>query len=110
MAFNHRTIGIAASAATVNINYAIENLTLTSVGLSLRRQTYAAPSLSFKLGLTPPGDENVEIYLVLLSGILSPGDGMNWTGDLRSRDQLFIVLNYIATDAVFAFLTWTTKT
>ena len=79
MAFNHQTIGIAASTNIVNVNYPIENITLTSVGLSLRRQAYATPSLSFKLGLTPPGDEQVEIYEVLLSGILSPGDGMTWT-------------------------------
>lgn len=108
MAFNHRTIGIKPSASNVNVNYAIENVTLTSVGLSLGRQAIAKPSLSYKLGLTPPGDEDVECYLVLASGLLSPGDGQHWSGSIKIKDTIYIVLNYIAVDPCFALLTWTT--
>lgn len=108
MAFNHRTIGTEVSTNLVNINYPLEAFSLTSVGLSLRRQTLGLASLSFRLGLTPPGDENVEVYEVLLSGLLSPSDGMNWTGSIRVRDNMFVVLNYISSYPVFMFLTWTT--
>jgi hypothetical protein len=108
VAFNHRTIGTDISAAVRNVNYQIENVSLTSVGLSLRRQPYAFPSLAFSLGLTPPGDQNLEIYEVLLSGLLSPADGLVWTGSIRTREPIYIVLNYISTAPVFIFLTWTT--
>jgi hypothetical protein len=108
VSFQHFTIGTDISAVVRNVHFPIENVSLTSVGLSLRRQPYAFPSLAFTLGLTPPGDEGVEIYEVLLSGILSPADGMVWTGSIRSRDLLYIVLNYISTAPVFMFLTWTT--
>lgn len=110
MAFNHLTIGTDVSPLIRNYNFPLENISLTSVGLSLRRQAYGFPSLSFKLGLTPPGDEDIEVYEVLLSGLLSPGDGMNWTGSIRNREQMYIVLNYISTAPIFIFLTWTTTT
>lgn len=109
MAFNHRTIGTNVSTSVVNISYPLENVSLTSVGLSLRRQTLGLASLSFRLGLTPPGDENVEVYEVLLSGLLSPSDGINWSGSIRLRDNMFLVLNYISSWPVFMFLTWTTS-
>lgn len=108
MAFNHRTIGTDVSTAVVNVAYPLENVSLTSVGLSLRRQTYGLASLAFRLGLTPPGDEAVEIYEVLLSGLLSPSDGLNWTGSVRMREPMYLVLNYISAYPVFMFLTWTT--
>jgi len=109
VAFNHRTIGTNVSTSVVNISYPLENVSLTSVGLSLRRQTLGLASLSFRLGLTPPGDENVEVYEVLLSGLLSPSDGINWSGSIRLRDNMFLVLNYISSWPVFMFLTWTTS-
>lgn len=108
MAFNHLTIGTDISATVRNMSYALENVSLTSVGLSLRRQAYALPSLAFSLGLTPPGDEGVDIYEVLLSGLYSPADGGCWTGSIRVRDTIFLVLNYISTAPVFIYLTWTT--
>jgi hypothetical protein len=108
VAFNHRTIGTDVSTAVVNVSYPLEVVTLTSVGLSLRRQDYGLASLSFRLGLTPPGDQNVEVYEVLLSGLMSPADGLNWTGSIRLREEMFLVLNYISSYPVFMFLTWTT--
>jgi len=106
--FNHRTIGTDISPLVRNVHYELEAVTLTTVGLSLRRQPYAMPSLSFSLGLTPRGDEDVEVYQVLLSGLLSPADGLVWSGSIRIRDLTYMVLNYISTQPVFVFLTWTT--
>lgn len=109
MAFNHRTIGTDVSTSVVNISYELENITLTSVGLSLGRQVDGLASLTFRLGLTPAGDQAVQIYEVLLSGLLSPADGLVWSGNIRVRDNLFLVLNYISSWPVFMFLTWTTS-
>jgi hypothetical protein len=108
MAFNHVTIGTTKSTNLVNVNYQLENVSLTSVGLSITRQAYGYPALSFSLGITPPGDEDVEVYLVLLSGLLSPGDGMSWSGSIRERSQFYLVLNYISDANLILILTYTT--
>jgi len=65
-------------------------------------------SLSFRLGLTPPGDQDVQVYTHLLSGVFSPSDGAIWSGRIHITDPLFLVLNYISSFQVFILLTWTT--
>ncbi len=92
----------------VNFHVALDPTTLTNVGVSLSRTNAGIKSFHFRCGLTPPGDEQIEIYHVLTSGLLSPGDGANWSGSLRFRDDLFLVLNYIARFPVFIYLTWST--
>jgi hypothetical protein len=108
MAFNYSTIGLIVSPLILNHNFELEGVTLTSVGLSITRQTYGYPCVSFVLGLTPPGDENIQVYESLVSGILSPSDGLTWVGSIRVRDLNYLVLNYATTRACIAILTWTT--
>jgi hypothetical protein len=108
MAFNHLTIGTTASTLVVNNNYLIENVQLTSVGLSVARTAGGLMSLSFRLGLSPPGDQDVQVYSHLLSGLFSPSDGAIWSGRIRITDPVFITLNYISSFPVFILLTWTT--
>ena len=109
MAFNHATIGAVVSASVTNQHFPLENVTLTSVGLSVTRQAYIFPTLSFTLGLTPPGDEQVEIYSVLASGLLAPSDGITWVGSIRIKTPIYIVLNYITRQNVIVILTWSTS-
>ena len=108
MAFNHVTIGTVASTAITNVNFELQSATLTAVGVALQRTNYPYNSLTFHAGLTPPGDQQIQIYMNLLSGNLSPGDGMTWSGSLRLRDTIYLVINYISAAPVFIFLTWTT--
>lgn len=108
MPFNHVTVGTDASPTIRNINFPLETLTLTSVGLALSRKSYGFPCLAFTMGLTPPGDEDIEVYESLLSGLLSPGDGQSWSGSIKIREQLFLVINYTAADDVMMYVTWTT--
>jgi len=107
VAFNHATIGVAASPLVVNRNWPLENVSLTSVGVTLRRGDLAFNNIAVRCGLTPPGDENVQVYHTLVSGRLSPGDGLNWSGSIRVRDSIFLVINYIADAPCFIYLTWT---
>jgi hypothetical protein len=109
LAFNHTTIGAVVSPSVTNNHFPLENVTLTSVGLSVTRQAFVFPTLSFTLGLTPPGDEGIEIYTVLASGLLAPSDGISWVGSIRIRTPLFIVLNYITRQNVIVILTWSTS-
>ena len=102
------TIGAGASVYVQNIHYEIDACTLTSVGVSLLRYAGTSMSFSFACGLTPPGDEQLQIYHTLINGILSPGDGSNWIGSIRLRSPLFIVLNYFSDAQNYAYLTWTT--
>lgn len=108
MAFNHATIGALVTTDPVNVSFALESVTLTSVGLSATRQAFGFPAFAFNLGLTPPGDEAVEVYESLLHGLLSPSDGLVWTGSIRIREPLFLVLNYISRRNYIVILTWTT--
>jgi hypothetical protein len=108
MSFHHRTIGTVASTNTVNVSELLENVTLTTVGVALSRGIGGAVSLSFTCGLTPPGDQDVQVYQTLISGIISPGDGMVWSGSIRLRSQMFIVLNYVSSFPVFIYLTYGT--
>ena len=93
----------------VNRNWPLEAVTLTSLGVSIRRGDIEFNNVAIRCGLTPPGDENVQIYQTLLSGRLSPGDGLTWSGSLRLRENMFLVLNYISNTAAFIYLTWTTS-
>lgn len=109
MAFHHVTIGAEITTDPVNYNFALESVTLTSVGLSATRQAFGFPAFAFNLGLTPPGDEAVQVYESLLRGLLSSSDGLVWTGSIRIRDPLFLVLNYISRRNYIIILTWTTS-
>lgn len=108
MAFNHVTIGIGQGINLQNFNIPFDSATLTSLGLSLNRQALTIPIIGFQLGLTPPGDEDSEVYLTLCSGFLSPTHGAAWSGSIRCRESMFLVLNYWATAAGIIILTWTT--
>lgn len=108
MAFNHVTIPVVPSLVTQNVNYMIENVTLTALGVAVSRYVGDPATFSFVCGLTPPGDEDLQIYMILLTGLLSPADGSTWTGSIRSRDQIYVVLNYVSTATGFIYLTWTT--
>ena len=108
MAFNHNTIGLVVSPLIVNHHFELESVTLTSVSLSITRQAFGYPCVSYVLGITPPGDEDVQVYESLISGVLSPSDGLTWTGSIRIRDLNYLVLNYATTRAVIAILSWTT--
>ena len=110
MPYNHSTIGTAVSTNIVNRSFLIENVRLTSLGLSVARAAGGINSLSFRLGLTPPGDQDVEIYTHLLSGLFGPSDGAAWSGMIRITDPLYIVLNYVSSFPVFILLSWTTGT
>lgn len=109
MPFNHVTIGTAASTFVVNHNFELEITTLSAVGISMSRSNAGFASHRVRVGLTPPGDENVQIYMTLINGILSPGDGLTWTGSIRLRSPLFVVLNYVANLPGFLILTWSTS-
>lgn len=109
MAFNHVTIGTAASTFVVNRNFELEIATLAAIGVSMSREAGAFASHRVRVGLTPPGDENVQIYMTLINGILSPGDGLTWSGSIRLRTNTFLVLNYVANLPGFLTLTWATN-
>lgn len=108
MPFNHVTIGTAASTLVVNRNFELEIATLSAVGISMSRSNAAFASHRVRVGLTPPGDEDVQIYMTLINGILSPGDGLTWSGSIRLRSSIFLVINYTANQAGFLTLTWST--
>lgn len=108
MAYNYTTIGTDALDAIVNINFPIDVCTLTMVSVSVTRQTDATNDVDIACGLTPPGDEDIQIYSPLLRATLSPGDGVVWNGSIRSRSNLFLVLNYRARHNAFIYLCWAT--
>jgi len=109
MAFNHVTIGTGPSTFTVNRNFELEIATLAAIGVSLSRSSGPFASHRVRVGLTPPGDENVQIYMTLINGILSPGDGFTWSGSIRLRSYTFLVINYVANAPGFLTLTWATN-
>ena len=108
MAFNHVTVGIDSSFLLRNRFWPLENCTLTSLGVAVALNPTGFNGFNFRCGLTPPGDEAVNIYQCFLSGRLSPSDGLHWSGSIRLRENMFIVLNYISDFAGFVYVTWTT--
>lgn len=108
MALYHATIGTTADGVLRNFNTPLENVTLTSIALSILAQPYLLPCLSFQLGLTPRGDQDVEVYHTLIAARIGPRDGANWSGSIRLRDLTYLVLNYRPAAALHMMLSWTT--
>lgn len=108
MAWFHVTIGTVISAVPVVFNTELETATLTSVGCSALRQSFAPDAVRVRFGLTAPGDENVQIYTLLGSGLLSPSDGLLWSGSIRLRSPVFLCLQYTSDAQLFLLFTWST--
>lgn len=106
MAWFYTTIGTVASAVPIIFHTELEAITLTSVGVSVLRGPSDPSSLRIRFGLTAPGDEDVQIYTLLGSGLLSPSDGIVWTGSIRLRSPAFLCLQYTSNGGQFVVLTW----
>ena len=87
----------------------MERTILTHVAISVRRDSEQFNAHRVHLGLTPPGDENIQIYMTLLSTLLSPSEGASWSGEIRVTAETFLVCNTLSTTFGMFFLTWATR-
>lgn len=108
MPFSHHTFTTDVLMTPVNLFWQLSASRLKSVGLSASHAGFISPCVRFSVGLTPLGDQALQQYMMLASGLLGPGDGLTWIGDIRVTDDIFLSLTWMSFRDIFVYLTWNT--